>query len=51
MMKWLLRIHIVKNLFLYYFLRVGNKFNHDRPLNQTPKDNDTTTVSEQTAVT
>ena len=43
--------HVVKNLLLYYFLHVGYKFNRARLLNQTPKDNDTTTVSEQTAVT
>ena len=40
-----------KNCISLLSLHVGNKLNCARLLNQTPKVNDSTTVSEQTAVT
>ena len=42
---------MVQKLYFITFLHVGHKFNCARLLNQTPKDNDATTVSERTAVT
>ena len=50
-MKWLLHMLWYKKLYFITFLHVGDKLNCARLLNQTPTDNDTTTVSEQTAVT
>ena len=42
---------MVQKLYFITFLHVGHKLSCARLLNQTPMDNDTTTVSERTAVT